>query len=69
MVLKYSLAENVLTEPPDDLSAQTHSMGSLDMEASKKSMPAYERLECLHTNSPNACIRTLRMPAYEQIEL
>ena len=33
MVLKYSLVENVLTERPDDLSAQTHSMGSLDREA------------------------------------
>ena len=33
MVLKYSLVENLLTERPDDLSAQTHSMGSLDREA------------------------------------
>jgi len=30
MVLKYSLVENQLTERPDDFSAQTHSMGSLD---------------------------------------
>ena len=33
MVLKYSLAENLLTERPDDFSAQTYSMGSLDREA------------------------------------
>jgi len=33
MVLKYSLVENLLTERPDDLSAQTHSMGSFDREA------------------------------------
>ena len=33
MLLKYSLVENVLTERPDDYSAQTHSAGSLDKEA------------------------------------
>jgi hypothetical protein len=33
MVLKYSLNENLLTERPDDYSAQTQSMGSLDRDA------------------------------------
>jgi hypothetical protein len=32
-MLKYSLLENLLTERPDDYSAQTHSVASLDKEA------------------------------------
>ena len=32
-MLKYSLVENLLTERPDDYSAQTHSKGSIDKEA------------------------------------
>jgi len=32
-MLKYSLVENLLTERPDDYSAQTHSIASLDKEA------------------------------------
>jgi hypothetical protein len=32
-MLKYSLIENLLTERPDDYSAQTHSMATLDKEA------------------------------------
>jgi len=32
-MLKYSLVENLLTERPDDYSAQTHSMATLDKEA------------------------------------
>ena len=32
-MLKYSLVENLLTDRPDDYSAQTHSMTSLDKEA------------------------------------
>ena len=32
-MLKYTLIENLLTERPDDYSAQTHSTGSLDKEA------------------------------------
>lgn len=32
-MLKYSLTENLLTERPDDYSAQTHSIASLDKEA------------------------------------
>ncbi len=32
-MLKYSLTENLLTERPDDYSAQTHSTASLDQEA------------------------------------
>ena len=33
MTVKYSLTENLLTERPDDYTAQTHSAGSLDEEA------------------------------------
>ena len=32
-MLKYSLNENLLTDRPDDYSAQTHASGSFDMEA------------------------------------
>ena len=32
-MLKYSLVENLLTERPDDYSAQTHNLASLDKEA------------------------------------
>lgn len=32
-MLKYSLTENLLTDRPDDWSAQTHAVGSLDKEA------------------------------------
>ena len=32
-MLKYSLTENLLTERPDDYSAQTHSVASLDKKA------------------------------------
>jgi hypothetical protein len=32
-MLKYSLSENLLTDRPDDYSAQTHTVESLDKEA------------------------------------
>ena len=37
-MLKYSLVENLLTESPDDYSAQAHSMASLSLKNHKSSI-------------------------------